>query len=629
MSTMARRCTAAAGVLALLFITAVSACSDADGAQRALKAFAGAWAAGKLGEARLLDSGGTPLDGATAQTRLSETEGDLAARRPTIKVRRAPTVKGTDATAAVSVEWPVSEGVIWTYESTVRLARRADAWLPVFTPQTIHPDLPDTGARLTLKQTAAGRAGIFDGAGQPIVTDRPVVIVGIERQRVTDEAALLGGLKSIFTELGIDIDLTSLPERIRSASPQAFIELATLRRKDYDRVRRALQGLPGTVFSESVLPLAPSRVFARALLGQVGDATKEIIDKNPGKFRPGDKVGRSGLQQRYDDRLRGTPGVNVVAGEKSLFTSPPRPGPPVRTTLDARLQNAADAALTGEPRRAAIVAVRVSDSAVVAVANGPDGGQVNLAFTAAVPPGSTFKTVSAMALLDNGSVTPDSPVDCPATVTVDGFGVRNAHSLALGSVPFRTAFAQSCNTAFAALAPRLGPSGLTAAGTALGAGVAWNLGLDVFSGKVSAGGSAVEQAAAAFGQGTTQVSPVVLAGAAAAVARGQWKQPVLLTDPAPAAPAPDGPPLKSAAALRALMREVVTSGTASALNGLAGEPVYGKTGTAEFDNNPAHTHSWFMGWQGDIAIAVFVENGGDSTGSAVPAAGKFFGSIGA
>jgi cell division protein FtsI/penicillin-binding protein 2 len=76
------------------------------------------------------------------------------------------------------------------------------------------------------------------------------------------------------------------------------------------------------------------------------------------------------------------------------------------------------------------------------------------------------------------------------------------------------------------------------------------------------------------------------------------------------------------------MREVVTSGTATPLARQPGAPIFGKTGTAEFDDNPEHTHSWFIGFRGDVAFAVFVENGGLSTDTAVPLAGKFFTALG-
>jgi cell division protein FtsI/penicillin-binding protein 2 len=610
---------------------AVAACGEEDGAKKALRSFLGAWSAGRLGGEKLLDATGAPLSGEAAQAELTRLEGDLASRRPKVTAGKL-TVKDSNATAVVTVDWPVAEAASWRYSTSVRLAKRKDVWLPVFSALTVHPDLGSAGP-LKRAETPAQRGGILDGAGQPIVKDLPVVIVGVEPARITDEKALIDGLKSIFTDLAVDVDLSQLPARVRSASsPAAFIEVATLRRDAYDRVRSSLQGLRGTVFREGVQPLAPTAAFGRGLIGQVGDVTKEIIDKNPGRYKAGDKVGLAGLQQRYDDRLRGSPGVVVKAGDKVMFQTAPAVGAPLKTTLDIATQNAADRALAGEARRSAIVAIRVSDGAVLAVANGPTGSRLNLAFTAEVPPGSTFKMVSTYGLLAAGAIGLDTPTDCPATLTVDERTFKNADGLgALGRVPFRTAFAKSCNTTFVALAPKLGADGLAGAGTVMGLGTTWDLGIDAFPGKVSTGGSATEQASAAFGQGTTQVSPIAMAAAAAAVARGRWKQPVLITDPAPAKPAADGAPLKAdaVAALRTMMREVVTSGSAVTLKGLGGAPLHGKTGTAEFDSaDPTKTHAWFIGFKGDIAFAVFVENGGGGGTTAVPLGGKFLQTLG-
>jgi cell division protein FtsI/penicillin-binding protein 2 len=237
-----------------------------------------------------------------------------------------------------------------------------------------------------------------------------------------------------------------------------------------------------------------------------------------------------------------------------------------------------------------------------------------------------FKTVTATNLLEAGKVTVNTPVNCTQTLTVNGYTIHNAEAEQLGNVPLHVDFAKSCNTAFASLAPKLGPTGLKDTAATLGIGIPWDLGIDAYTGRVSAGGNATEQAAAAFGQGKTLVSPVVMAGAAAAVARGQWKQPSLVLDPAPANMAADRPALKQSTvdALHQMMREVVTGGTGVKVKNVPGAPIYGKTGTAEFDNNPAHTHSWFMGFRSDVAFAVFVQNGGMSTEAAVPIAGKFF-----
>ena len=61
------------------------------------------------------------------------------------------------------------------------------------------------------------------------------------------------------------------------------------------------------------LPLAPTRAFGQPLLGTVGEATAEVVEASDGAVRPGDPVGLSGLQARYDEQLRGTPGVEVLA----------------------------------------------------------------------------------------------------------------------------------------------------------------------------------------------------------------------------------------------------------------------------------------------------------------------------
>src|SRR5262249_30702785 len=152
-----------------------------------------------------------------------------------------------------------------------------------------------------------------------------------------------------------------------------------------------------------------------------------------------------GLQKTYDLSLRGTSGVKVlITGRKNaagdaeaeveLFSVDPKAGVPLKTTLDQKIQNAADAALAGQTLRTSLVAIRVSDGAIVAVANGPNGGDLNLAFTASVPPGSTFKMITALGLLDKGAVNADTPVNCPKTLTVQGRTFTNAGGFELGTV---------------------------------------------------------------------------------------------------------------------------------------------------------------------------------------------------
>jgi cell division protein FtsI/penicillin-binding protein 2 len=619
----------------LALVGALPACSSTPKPDSALNDFLSAWGKGKIDGLSLLTAEGTPMTGAFGQALLTNAEGDLAGKPVKLTVKNQPVAKKNDASATVEVTWTVATGVPWTYETTVAMQLKDNkTWKVVLTPKTIQPDLT-TNDKMSIRSANANRGGMLDGAGNPIVSTKPIVTIGVEPKNIVDINQVVKNLNEAFTQVHVSADLSGLPAQVKNAKPDAFVEIITLRKEVFDQIAQKINSTPGTVTRNSTSSLAPSAQFARALLGTSGPVTKEIIDKNPGKYKTGDVVGLSGLQQKYDTQLRGTPGISVVipqptgTPDKKLFSSDPKDGTTIKTTLDVNMQNAAEAALTGTTQRSAMVVIKISTNQILAVANGPGAAANNFALTGQVPPGSMLKTVTALGVLTNGSITSDTTVACPATLTVDGRTFKNAGNEAFGNVPFHQDFAQSCNTAFASLAPKLGPTGLSDTAKTVGIGIPWDLGADVFTGKVSANGSASEQAAAAFGQGTTVISPVVMAAEAAAIARGQWKQPALITDPAPTNPAPDGQAFPAAPLdqLRTMMREVVTVGTAKQLKGLSGD-LRGKTGTAEYDNDPTHTHSWFMGYRGDLAFCVFVENGGASTAAAVPIAGSFFQKVG-
>ncbi|MFI6235746.1 penicillin-binding transpeptidase domain-containing protein [Micromonospora sp. NPDC050784] len=630
---------AAAVTTALLAAGVLVGCSGDDGPQRTVDAFLAGWRSGDLQAVGLIDPLGSKLPSADVAREIKDLSGELGATPPTLTRRGEPKITKDIATTTVQVEWALPGQTRWAYDREVRLAHGDDdQWQVIWEPKVVHEQLTK-GDRLALRRDPGARAAVLDNAGKPIVTPRPVVRVGVQPNGVADIKKLVKDLdaafKAIRPALVPGVDLADLPDRVAKAEPGAFVEVVSLREEAYQQIKPRIYDLPGTKFVSDKIDLAPTREFARALLGTVDPAQADDLAAHPDRYVVGDLVGHGGLQGRYDERLRGGPGLTVVVERPAeggkleptgteLFRREPQPGQALKTTLDVAVQNAADGALRAESRRSALVALRISDGAVLAAANGPGPAGENLAFNAQVPPGSTFKMVSTLGLLDRGAVTLDGPVDCKKTFTVDGRSFKNSDNFELGSVPFRTDFAKSCNTAFAALAPKLGGDGLAVAGRSLGLEGQWDLGTDAFTGKVSTGGSPTEQAAASFGQGTTLVSPLAMAGATAAVARGRFEQPKLLIDPAPAKPAPAGEQLKpeSVAALRTMMREVVTAGTGSALKDVPGE-VYGKTGTAEYDDNPAHTHAWFVGWRGDVAFAVFVEKGGASTASAVPIAERF------
>jgi cell division protein FtsI/penicillin-binding protein 2 len=624
-----------AGAATVLLAGGVAACGS-SGPDDTVDAFLAGWRSGNLSKVGFVTADGSRIAANDVFDQLQSLAGDLA-KMPLVLTREGkPKTTGDIASSTVKMSWTLpGGGAPWAYDSTVRMTKQgSDGWRVIWEPSIVNGEL-SAGDKLKVKRVAPERSTILDGAGQPLVTKQPVVTVGVSPEQITDLAALTKGLAAAFKKVPVSVDLSGLKAKVDGApNPGAFLDLITLRDSDYQKITDGLHALDGTVFRKEDRDLAPTRAFARALLGTADQATKDDIDANPETVAVGDIVGHGGLQARYDTTLRGTAGRAVVIArtspddnveETQIFSTKPAPGKPVKITLDVPAQKAADAAVAAEKHPSALVAIKISDSTVLAVANGPDGGTVNTAFTGQVPPGSTFKMVSAYGLLTKKKVTPATVVDCPRTKVVDGRTFKNAENEALGKVPFHTDFAESCNTAFVGLAPALGADGLQSASAALGLGGQWDLGIDAFTGKVSAGDSPTELAAAAFGQGTTVVSPLAMAAATAAVARGQFKQPKLVLEPAPPSAAPDGAKLDAAslASLRSMMREVVTRGTGTGLRTVPGGPVSGKTGTAEFDTGSKDTHAWFVGWQGDIAFAVMVQKGGAGADAAVPIVDRF------
>jgi cell division protein FtsI/penicillin-binding protein 2 len=618
-------------------------CSNRAGPESAINGFLDGWRNQKFASTvQLISANGGSLGGDAVATEIKAISGDLASVKPTLKAGKANVTKD-DASVPIDVSWAIENGVTWAYQTTLRLHYQDKSWHPIFEPSVIAADLTDN-TTMVVKTVDSHRGDILGNNGTPIVTDTPVVRVGIEPDQVVgDPAALVTTVNAALRSVNADVDPTDLVNRINSANPKSsFVDVVTLRESAYEQVKPLIYDLPGTKFTRDTSKLAVTRTFAHALLGTVGPVTKERMDAKPGKYQQGDQVGFGGVEEAYDDQLRGSPGVSVVipapknsdgsssGSDKVLFHKDPVNGTTVKTTIDMKTENAAEAALQGVTQPSSIVAIRISDGALLAVANGPDASGLDLGLTAQVPPGSMFKTVTATNLLEAGKVDVNTPVACPDTLTVNGYTIHNAEPEGIGTAPLSLNFAKSCNTAFASLAPQLGPIGLQTTAKQLGVGIPWDLGVDVYTGSVSANGDAAEQAAAAFGQGKTTISPVVMAAMAAAISRGQWKQPHLILDPAPVKPAADQPALKQPTvdALKQMMREVVTDGTGVKVKNVPGDPIYGKTGTAEHDNKPTPTHSWFMGFRGDVAFCVFVQDGGMSTDAAVPIAGKFFTNLG-
>ncbi|MDQ3616239.1 MAG: penicillin-binding transpeptidase domain-containing protein [Actinomycetota bacterium] len=540
---------------------------------------------------------------------------------------------GSTATAAYTYTWDLGKQD-WTYETPAQLQWDGDGWLVDFRPAVVAPTLRK-GEVLGLSEVGAERGDIVGAGGARLVIDRPVARFGIDKTKVDSnrQAASARALARL-----LDVDAGDFADRVRAAGDEAFVEAVVLRTGDVtSEVREGYPRVRGAVALLDEMPLAPTREFARPILGTVGPVTAEIVEDSDGKYEVGDEVGLSGLQQRYETELAGSSGwlvsaeLDGAAGDETdrnrdLFEARPESGGPLRITLDEDLQLRAEGILANIDPASALVAIRPSDGEILAAASGPGSAGYSTGTLGQYAPGSTFKIASSLALLRAG-VSPESSLSCPQTLTVNGKSFKNYDDYpadGLGAIDLRSALANSCNTAFINGRGKATQASLAEAAASLGLGVDHDLGFPAYFGSVPAVAPATEHAASMIGQGKVLASPMSMAAVAASVSAGRTVVPRLVRGETPDAAQPQAPlTAEEADQLQDMMAAVVSDGSASFLSSLPG-PVIAKTGTAEFGAEmPLQTHAWMIAAHGDLAVAVFVEVGDSGSQTAGPLIEEF------
>jgi peptidoglycan glycosyltransferase len=312
-------------------------------------------------------------------------------------------------------------------------------------------------------------------------------------------------------------------------------------------------------------------------------------------FPPGTPTGTSGLELAFNQRLAGRAGGQLVAvasdagnppsGGPVLASSKPLPGKPVHTTIDPGLQQAAVAALGSQYGGVAVLDAR--DGSVLALAG--------IAFSGPQPPGSTFKVITTTAALETGVVELTDQFPVQTSTVVGGREVANAHNEACGG-SFVEAFAQSCNSVFVPLGPKIGSERLVEAAELYG----FNSPPSLFhhaairtvnppqSTIPAAIGNDLELGVSAIGQGQVLATPLEMASVAQTIADGGRRSPTRIVSDHKLRPTAQPVRVTSeqvATTLRNLMIQVVVSGTGTAA-ALPGVQVAGKTGTAELGPKP-------------------------------------------
>lgn len=338
-------------------------------------------------------------------------------------------------------------------------------------------------------------------------------------------------------------------------------------------------------------------------------------------------VGVSGLERVFEDRLAGRPGGELLAGTRVLARSTPRPGKPVKTTIETSVQEAADAALAG--RLGGVAALDPRSGEILALAG--------VAFSAPQPPGSTFKIVTAAAALEAGKVKLADEFPVETAATIDGVQLENANGESCGG-DFANSFAHSCNSVFAPLGVEVGAERLVEEAEDFG----WNEDPGIPGALPSTIPSAdkivspLEVGSTAIGQFQTLATTLQMASVAQTIANGGVRMRPTLTARPNGADGVRAVPARVAKAVEKMMVDVVDYGTGT-LAQVEGVDVAGKTGTAELgdtrgddpeaalrDGDPSNTDAWFTAYaptgRPRVVVAVLLVRNGAGGATAAPAA---------
>ncbi|GAA4855534.1 penicillin-binding transpeptidase domain-containing protein [Saccharopolyspora cebuensis] len=576
-----------------------AACSTGPSEQDVATAFLDAVAAGDAGAAAQRTDAPQPARQAIDTTRQALSPESV---RATV---RGVTETERGARADYDMSWDLGGGRVWEYRGSVPLTETDQGWRVRWSPSALHPEL-GAGQTAALRVDEPEPAPVLDRDGTPLMTPEQLITVTLHPNEAGDVPGVAAALADALDDIEPAITQQTIMDGVGRTRPGAPYAVVTLRQGDYERVRDRIYDLPGVRFPAQTRLVTAERGYASQVLG--------------------------GVERKAREQVEAAAGWRVVAVDGGgaetavLHEVAPRPVEPIGTTLSDPTQRAAEQAVDPVPQAAMLVAMRPSSGEVLAVAqNDPADRQGPVALTGQYPPGSTFKAVTATAALESGAVGIDTPVACPARQTFDGREIPNDKEFELGTVPLRTAFAQSCNTTFAQLAVDQPPEALPDAAQRLGLGVDFDMpGAITITGDVPPAESVVQRAANGIGQGEVLASPFGMALATSSIVNGRMPVPTLVRGEETTANATPQPPSpQTLDQVRAMMREVVTSGTATGVAG-SGE-VSGKTGTAQYGDG-TRSHGWFIGFRGDLAFAVLLTDAG-SSGPAVDTARAFLGGL--
>jgi penicillin-binding protein 2 len=536
------------------------------------------------------------------------------------------------------------------------------------------------------------RGLILDRNGVSLASNRPNFRLLVAREDGMDVDATMDEIAKLVP---LDPDrVERLKKDIKRAprkQPVAVME--DMSWEEFSRINIRAPELPGVTADMGEVRVYPYGGAFAHVIGYVAkiserDLTAAGANPDPLLLNPGFRIGRQGVERAFDGPLRGRAGATkaeVDAQGRVVKMDPTgdiaaTPGKEVRLTLDADIQNRALEVFGEESGAAVVMDCRNGDVLCMASAPSFDANAfvrgvsvadyralstyerkplLDKALSGTFPPGSTFKTMVALAALENGF----NPAQTYTCHGVFPFGNHVFHcDKSHGTLDLHGAIVTSCDVYFYQAALSCGPDKIATVARAFGLGQIFDIGIDgqkrgvvpdrawkkEYFKKRPANQQVWypgETPSMGIGQGFVNVNPLQLCVMVARLANGQKAlNPRLVksvggVDQPSGAAVPDLPVAREHLQLvRQAMADVTKTGTAAASGALGLGPIMmaGKTGTAQSHTYAAgartsrslgwalRDHAWFVAFapydDPRYAISVLVEHGGFGAAAAAPRA---------
>ena len=535
--------------------------------------------------------------------------------------------------------------------------------------------------RIRIRPVVAPRGILFDRNGLALVDNRPAFTLSLIPREMEDRDTVLARL-SVLLKIPL-AELEGSLDRVPVDSMRAVRVRRGLSLEEVTKVEERKLELPGVLVEVEPQRVYPTSTFAAHLLGFVREVSDEQMKQ--GRYRRGDMIGQSGLERVLDEYLRGRDGGERIEVDalgrpvQVMKREEPYPGAQVVTTVDRRIQEAAERAMAGragavivmDPRNGDVLAMTSSPAFPLdrftgnldreewlRVVRDPMTPLMNRALQSQYAPGSLFKVIVTAAGLQEGSLTPMDRTYCNGEYRLGAWTFKDWRAGGHGHVDLRSALVQSCNIFFYQAGLKVGPEAIARYARSFGLGAPSGIdlgsekpGLVPFvewrrhrSGRGWQSGDTINMS---IGQGPLLVTPLQVARMMAAVANGGilWKprlvQRVELADGSLAYSASskmtgrvDLSPVVWSFLRHALSGAVNEGGTGAAAR-IPGVEIAGKTGTAQSvaksDSAKGQDHAWFASFapaeDPEYVVVVLVERGGRGGQVAAPIARQIYQAI--